>query len=69
MIDFPSAAADRAGLAALEEDAAGCDLTTQWSVPGDLMSDANIISCADGIVAGLQLVDLVMRLFDLDRAT
>jgi hypothetical protein len=40
---FPSAAADRAVLAALEEDAAGCDLTTQWSVPGDLVSEANII--------------------------
>jgi hypothetical protein len=33
MIEFPSAAADRAVLAALEEDAAACDLTTQWSVP------------------------------------
>ena len=33
MIEFPSAAGDRAVLAALEEDAAACDLTTQWSVP------------------------------------
>lgn len=64
MIDFPSAAADRAVLAALEEDAAGCDLTTQWSVPGDLVSEANIISRAHGIVAGLQLVDLVMHHVD-----
>jgi len=64
VIDFPSAAADRAVLAALAEDAAGCDLTTQWSVPGDLVSEANIISRAHGIVAGLQLVDLVMHHVD-----
>ena len=40
MIEFPSAAADRAVLAALEEDAAACDLTTQWSVPDGLVSEA-----------------------------
>ena len=46
MIEFPSAAADRAVLAALEEDAAACDLTTQWSVPDGLVSEATIISRA-----------------------
>jgi nicotinate-nucleotide pyrophosphorylase (carboxylating) len=64
MIEFPSAAADRAVLAALEEDAAACDLTTQWSVPDGLVSEATIISRAHGIIAGLQLVDLVMHHID-----
>lgn len=64
MIDFPSATADRAVLAALEEDAAGCDHTTQWSVPCDLVLEASIISRAHGIVADLQLVDLVMHHVD-----
>ena len=59
MIEFPSAAADRAVLAALEEDAAACDLTTQRSVPDGLVSEATIISRAHGIIAGLQMVDLV----------
>lgn len=39
-MQFTSAAADRAVLAASEEDAAGRDLTTQWNVPGDLVSEA-----------------------------
>src|ERR1700733_10214284 len=64
MIEFPSAAADRAVVAALEEDAAACDLTTQWSVPDGLVSEATIISRAHGIIAGLQLVDLVMHHID-----
>jgi nicotinate-nucleotide pyrophosphorylase len=67
MIEFPSAAADRAVLAALEEDAAACDLTTQWSVPDGLVSEATIISRAHGIIAGLQLVDLVMHHIDPSR--
>ena len=46
MIEFPSAAADRAVLAALDEDAAACDLTTQWSVPDGPVSEATIISRA-----------------------
>ena len=64
MIEFPSAAADRAVLAALEEDAAACDLTTQWSAPDGLVSEATIISRAHGIIAGLQMVDLVMHHID-----
>ena len=64
MIEFPSAAADRAVLAALDEDAAACDLATQWSVPDGLVSEATFISRAHGIIAGLQLVDLVMHHID-----
>src|SRR6478609_3758181 len=64
MIEFPSAAADRAVLAALEEDAAACDLTTQRSVPDGLVSEATIISRAHGIIDGLQMVDLVMHHID-----
>jgi nicotinate-nucleotide pyrophosphorylase len=46
------------------EIAAACDLTTQWSVCDGLVSEANTVSRAHGVVAGLQLVDLVMRHID-----
>lgn len=65
MVEFPSAGADRAVLAALDEDAAACDLTTQWSVPDGLVSEATIVSRAHGIIAGRQLVDLVTHHIDL----
>jgi nicotinate-nucleotide pyrophosphorylase len=53
MIEFPSAAADLAVLAAPDEDAAACDLTTQWSVPDGLVSEATIVGRAHGIIAGI----------------
>lgn len=55
-MEFPAEAAHRAVAIALSEDAAADDVTTRWSVPPDLWTQARIIARQPGVAAGLPVL-------------
>ncbi|MGX9883777.1 carboxylating nicotinate-nucleotide diphosphorylase [Streptomyces sp. NPDC002276] len=61
---FPSGAARRTVELALAEDAAGDDITTRWSVPAELRTEAVIITRQPGVAAGLPIVAEVFARVD-----
>ncbi|RFC75115.1 carboxylating nicotinate-nucleotide diphosphorylase [Streptomyces sp. AcE210] len=63
-MDFPLSEARRAVTRALAEDRSHDDITTRWSVPGQLHSHAEIIAKAPGVVCGLPVAAEVFRQVD-----
>ncbi|MFF1871457.1 carboxylating nicotinate-nucleotide diphosphorylase [Kitasatospora herbaricolor] len=61
---FPIEAARRIAELALAEDAAGDDITTRWSVPAELRTEAVIITRQPGVAAGLPIVAEVFARVD-----
>ncbi len=61
--EFPSAAAARLIGTALDEDLggpAGEDVTTMATIPADQTSRSRVVARADGVVAGMPVVELVL---------
>ncbi len=61
---FPVEAARRTAELALAEDAAGDDITTRWSVPAELRTEAVIITRQPGVAAGVPIVAEVFARVD-----
>ena len=55
---------ERSVLAALAEDIATGDITTEWTVPEGQTSSAEIIAKANGVLAGLLVAEAVFQVLD-----